>query len=61
MHVDVLQVDISGQDTFSDEVIPYLDVLGLSVKNCLCARQCDCRLLFAAPGYGFVAKGEDES
>ena len=27
----------------------------------LCARQCNCQLFFAAPGYGSVAKGEDES
>ena len=28
-----MQVDISSQDTFSDEVIVHLNVFGLSVKD----------------------------
>ena len=98
----MLQVDVSGQDTLSDEVVVYLDVLGLTVEvwvmsevniahiivvqgnqirygndqivqypflpngftggNCstpvfnLYARECDCRLLFAALGCGSAAE-----
>ena len=26
----------------------------------LCARECDCRLLFVAPGYSSTAEGENE-
>ena len=33
VHVDVFQVDISGQNTLSDEVIAHFDVLGPSMED----------------------------
>ena len=106
MCADVLQVDISDQNTLSDEVIMHFDVLGPKMEDWVlsnmnttnvvaveknwifdgnaqilkypfqpngltrgdcrapvfrfCDRQCDCRLLFAAPGYSSAVEGEEE-